>query len=94
MPCRCAAPPASRRWAGIVAAAHVAALALCVKEVDLPNVNLCLHRRALFCILRLDDEDGVALALAVPPSAHVHIDVVNWVGSLAWSLWQRPYILT
>jgi len=76
-------PLASRRWARRVAAAPVAALAECTKEADLLSVEICLCLHELLCLLHLDDEDGVALA--VPPSACVDVDVVDLVVMLcAW----------
>ena len=53
----------SRRWAGRVAAAPVAALAEGIEEADFPGVNLCLRHRALLGLLHLDYADGVALAV-------------------------------
>ena len=53
----------SRRWAGRVAAAPVAALAEGIEEADFPGVNLCLHHRALLGLLHLDYADGVALVV-------------------------------
>jgi hypothetical protein len=73
-------PLASRRWAGRVSTAPVAALAEYAKEADPPSVDHCLCLRALLCLLHLDNEDGVALA--VPPSAHVDYYVVNCVVTL------------
>jgi hypothetical protein len=73
-------PFASWRWAGRVAAAPVAALAECAKEADLPSINHCLHLHALLCLLHLDNEDGVALA--VPPSTRVNVYVVDLVVTL------------
>jgi hypothetical protein len=64
---------ASRRWAGR-AVTRVAALAECTKEADLTSVDLCLCLCTLLCPLHLDDEDRVALA--VPPSFRVDVDVV------------------
>ena len=58
----------------------MAALAECVKEADLPSVNLCLRLCVLLCPLHLDNEDRVALA--VPPSSRVDIDVVDLVAAL------------
>ena len=45
---------ASRRWAGRIAAAPMAALAEGTEETDSPGVNLCLRRRALLGLLHLD----------------------------------------
>ena len=70
----------TRRWAGRVAAAPVAALAECAKEADMPSVDHCLRLCALLLLLHLDDEDGVALA--VPLSALVDVYVVNLVVAL------------
>ena len=53
----------SRRWAGRVAAAPVAALAEGIEEADFPGVNLCLRHRALLGLLHIDYADGVALAV-------------------------------
>ena len=53
----------SRRWAGRVAAAPVAALAEGIEEADFPGVNLCLRHRALLGLLHLDYADGVALVV-------------------------------
>ncbi len=70
-------PLASRSWAERVAAAPVAALAECTKKADLPSVDHCLHLRGLLCLLHLDNEDRVALA--VPPSTRIDVYVVNLV---------------
>ena len=55
----------------------MAALAEFSKEADLLSVDFCLRLRVLLRPLHLDDEDQVALA--VPPSAQVEVDVVDWV---------------
>jgi len=71
---------ASRRWAGGVAAAPVAAQAEGTEEADFPGVYLCLHRRTLLGLLHLDDAAGVALA--APSFVVVDNDIVNLVISL------------
>ena len=46
-----ASPLASQRWAGSIVTDPVAALAEGAEEVDLPNIDLCLRRQALLCLL-------------------------------------------
>ena len=70
----------SRRWAGRVATTPVAALAECAKDADLLSINLCLHLRALLCLLHLDDDDQVTLA--VLPSFRVDVDIVDLIVAL------------
>ena len=59
----------------MVAATSVAALAEFSKEADLPSIDLCLRLHVLLRPLHLDDEDRVALV--VPPSTRVDVDVVD-----------------
>ncbi len=55
----------------------MAALAECAKEADLLSIDLCLHLRALLCLLCLGDDDRVTLA--VLPSFRVDVDIVDLV---------------